>query len=115
MLHIGGSDIAKLRDVSIIPVYFIPIALISLLVYILRTFIKIAISNQHISVEYAQKAALTDYYLSMIQEGHMKISIEEKQLLLPSIFSKIDSGLVKGDSGGDSEATDLLKVLLARK
>lgn len=114
-LRIGEQDLDKLKNISIIPVYFVPIALISLLIYILRTLIKIAISNQHISVEYAQKAALTDYYLSMIQEGHLGISVEEKQLLLPTIFSKIDSGLIKSDSTGDSDITELLKILVAKK
>lgn len=115
ILKIGEQDLDKLKNISIIPIYFVPIALISLLIYILRTLIKIAISNQHISVEYAQKAALTDYYLSMIQEGHLGISIEEKQLLLPTIFSKIDSGLIKSDSTGDSDITELLKILVAKK
>ncbi len=115
ILKIGEQDLDKLKNISIIPIYFVPIALISLLIYILRILIKIAISNQHISVEYAQKAALTDYYLSMIQEGHLGISIEEKQLLLPTIFSKIDSGLIKSDSTGDSDITELLKILVAKK
>lgn len=115
ILKIGEQDLDKLKNISIIPVYFVPIALISLLIYILRTLIKIAISNQHISVEYAQKAAMTDYYLSMIQEGHIGISIEEKQLLLPTIFSKIDSGLIKSDSAGDSDISELLKILVAKK
>ena len=51
----------------------------------------------------------------MIQEGHLGISIEEKQLLLPTIFSKIDSGLIKSDSTGDSDITELLKILVAKK
>lgn len=115
ILKIGEQDLDKLKNISIIPVYFVPIALISLLIYILRTLIKIAISNQHISVEYSQKAALTDYYLSMIQSGHLTASTEEKQLLLPTIFSKIDSGLIKADSSGDSDISELLKLLIAKK
>lgn len=87
---------------SDIPQYFVPIALISILVYVLRVCINIAVSNWHMSSEYSQKAALTTYYLSMLKEGH--ISEGEKAYVLPALFAKIDTGLNKYQSESDDSS-----------
>jgi len=110
LLHIGVQDLQKFSNTQIIPVYFIPIALISLLIYILRTVINIAVSSRHVSIEYAQKAALTGYYLSMIRDG--KISDTEKQYVFPALFAKIDTGLSKSKS--DSDMSEAIIAMLAR-
>lgn|GEM_PF-3856227 len=81
-----------------IPQYFVPIAFISILLYVVRQFVVIAVSSWHMSSEYSQKAALTTYFISMMKEGHM--SEAEKQLILPELFAKIDTGLNKYQDNG---------------
>lgn len=104
---------AKTLTNTSIPQYFVPIAFISVLIYLLRVFINIAISSWHMSSEYSQKAALTFYYISMMKEGH--ISQEEKNLVLPALFSKIDTGLNKYQDNGDANVIQNLISSLPHK
>lgn len=81
--------------ITLIPKSFVLVAIVSLLVYILRVFIKVANSNNHLSLEYAQKAALTDFYLSLLQYESETINENDKTLIYSTLFSKVDTGLIK--------------------
>lgn len=84
------------------PVYssIILLAMISLVVYILRIFIKMAISSKHLMEEYKQKYSLTYFYLSLINNGNIEDE-KTKNMILVSLFSKADTGLIKNDSSNE--------------
>ena len=84
------------------PVYssIILLAMISLVVYILRIFIKMAISSKHLMEEYKQKYSLTYFYLSLINNGNIEDE-KTKNMILASLFSKADTGLIKNDSSNE--------------
>lgn len=83
------------------PIYssVIILAMISVILYALRVFVKMAISSKHLYEEYYQKHILTYFYLSLINDGKMIASTEESILL--SLFSKSDTGLIKNDTNTD--------------
>lgn len=114
ILWIANWFVAKLFTLKSVvgsntfPQYFIPLAIISILIYMLRVFINLAVSNWHMSSEYYQKAALTTYYISMLKQD--KITEDEKQFVLPFLFAKIDTGLTKGSDNTDMTA--LLEILM---
>ncbi|BEI51716.1 hypothetical protein JK197_14040 [Lactiplantibacillus plantarum] len=113
-LKITQQDYSNKEIIKVVPIYFAPLALISLLLYLLRTSINIAISSRHVAIEYEQKSALTNYYLSMLQSG--KIKEEEKGLVLPALFSKIDTGLApKSNSSTEDQLQSLLSLLLRQR
>lgn len=94
---------------NIFPAYIIPLSFISLLVYVFKTIVNMAMSSRHVMIEFQQKSALTNYYLVMLQSG--KLNPDEKSLIFPAIFAKIDTGLIKSSNTTD----DLLQVLASLK
>lgn len=99
---------SKSEVITLIPKSFVLVAVVSLLVYILRVFIKVATSNNHLSLEYAQKASLTDFYLSLLQYENESISESDKTLIYSTLFGKVDTGLIKG-----SESNEIEKLVLS--
>ena len=81
---------------------FILISVISFFIYIIRILIKIVMSNHHLATEYKQKAALTRFYQSLTKAG-TDISKEERLIIINSLFSKVETGLVKTDTSNDSD------------
>ena len=81
------------------------IGVISFFVYIIRVIVKIVMSNHHIAMEYEQKAALTRFYQALTYEG-TEVDDNEKLIIMSTLFSKVDTGLVK-----TSESIDLDSVL----
>jgi hypothetical protein len=84
--------------------------LFSIGIYVLRTFIKIAFSSMHLSRDADERFQLTHIYLSFLKEK----AIDEKQreIILQALFSRADTGLLKGDSSPtmpDSIISQILK------
>ena len=68
----------------------------SILVYFIRLFVKLATSAYHLSRDAYERYQLTYVYLSLLNEKAVKE--EERNIVLQSIFSRADTGLLKGDS-----------------
>lgn len=100
-IHDYVQEMAK--EIPFISKSFIYVALISFLIYIIRIIIKIIISSQHMSMEYEQKAALTRFYQSLIQDGK-EVDKEEKLIIFNALFRKTDTGLIKSDNANDTDA-----------
>ena len=106
----------KLITISVLskdmPVYssIILLAMISLVVYILRIFIKMAISSKHLMEEYKQKYSLTYFYLSLVNNGSIKDE-KSQNIILTSLFTKADTGLIKNDNSNELDKT-LLSLLI---
>lgn len=93
------------------PVYssVILLAMISLVIYVLRIFIKMATSSKHLMEEYKQKYALTYFYLSLVNNGNIDDE-KSKNIILTSLFTKADTGLIKNDNSSDNAATLLSQL-----
>ena len=65
--------------------------------YILRLLVKMTLSSYHLASDAQERHQLTFQYLSLLQAN----AIEEKdrEIILQSLFSRADTGLLKGDSG----------------
>ena len=106
----------KLITISVLskdmPVYssIILLAMISLVVYVLRIFIKMAISSKHLMEEYKQKYSLTYFYLSLVNNGSIKDE-KSQNIILTSLFTKADTGLIKNDNSNELDKT-LLSLLI---
>ena len=90
------------NEIPFISESFILISVISFFIYIIRILIKIVLSNHHLATEYKQKAALTRFYQSPTKAG-TDISKEERLIIINSLFSKVETGLVKTDTSNDSD------------
>lgn len=89
------------------------IALISFIIYLIRILIKQAQSSRHLQVSCEEKAAMTRFYQALIyneDKENSSITSDERLLIFKSLFTVIDSGLVKTtDSNSDLET--LLSII----
>ncbi|MCL2284007.1 MAG: DUF6161 domain-containing protein [Fibromonadales bacterium] len=68
----------------------------SVMVYLLRITIKLALSNFHLSKDATERERLTRFYISMKNSNLIQDS--ERPLIITSLFSRSDTGLLKEGS-----------------
>lgn len=108
VMAIHEYSLDAVQEIPFISKSFILVSIISFFVYIIRVLIKIVMSNHHLATEYEQKAALTRFYQALTYAG-TDIAKEERIIIIHSLFSKCETGLVKTDSSNDIDA--ILSVL----
>lgn len=69
---------------------------LSVIVYIIRLFVKFSISSIHLARDAHERLQLTYVYLALSKEGE-KISTQDRQIFLQAILSRADTGLLKGE------------------
>jgi len=67
----------------------------SIAVYTLKIFVKMAMSSYHLSRDAREREQLTYFYLSLIKRN--AVTDNERELVLNSLFSRSNTGLIKGD------------------
>lgn len=77
-------------------------------IYILRITVKLSMSSFHLSRDAKEREQLTYFYLSLMKDNG--ITEKERALIINSLFSRSDTGLLKGDSAPSMTAniTELL-------
>lgn len=95
------------------PIYssIVLLAMIVLIIYVLKIFIKIVLSSKHLSEEYYQKHVLTYFYLSLLNEN--KMDSQQANIILSTLFTKADTGLIKNDSNVELES--IMKIIMSNK
>lgn len=110
------ESVAEMEKInSFLPISFVTVAIISFLVYILRTCIKLMMSSKHLETEYKQKSMFTYFYLSLLSDKQTskEITETEKSLIYNNLFANPDTGLIKGGQD-NSELSSLLSLLTKR-
>ncbi len=97
----ANGDVGTAIKWSVIYVTFI-----SFLAYGIRVFYKIAFSAFHLQRDAEEREQLTYVYLSLLNDS--AIEKEERNLILKSLFSRADTGLLKGDSSPVMPNNDLV-------
>ncbi|WP_404458980.1 DUF6161 domain-containing protein [Sutcliffiella horikoshii] len=95
-LHLNLTDTTNVANT--LQKYLIVAVATSIGFYLLSQGVKITMSRFHLSTDYEERAQLTNVYLALIK-AEENYPTEEKQIILQSIFSRSESGLIKGDSG----------------
>lgn len=80
------------------------VTLISFLAYLIKTFNKLSFSTYHLVRDAEERKQLVYVYLALKQDKALKD--EERILILQSIFSRADSGLLKEDSSPSMPGTN---------
>lgn len=94
--------------------YAILTVITSIAVYILRLLVKMAVSSFHLSRDAKERNKLTYFYLALIEKN--AVTEKERAIILNSLFSRADTGLLKGDSsptmsGNVSELVETMKKM----
>lgn len=81
----------------------------TILVYVLRIFVKMAMSSYHLARDAKEREQLTYFYLSLINEK--AVTDTERELVITSLFSRSDTGLLKGDSSPEMPTINLGDII----
>ena len=83
----------------------------SIAIYMLRLTVKMAMSSFHLARDAKERNNLSYFYLALIEKD--AVSDKERALVLNSLFSRSDTGLLKGESSPSmpSNIADLVDVL----
>ena len=73
------------------------IALMSIIAFAIKVFSKLMMSSYHLKRDALERKQLAYFYLALIASGG--IEKEERHLIIQSLFSRSDSGLLKDDAG----------------
>lgn len=65
--------------------------------YLLHLFTKLAISCFHLSRDYRERFQLTNVFLALLRDGDVECDDQVTQIVMQAIFSRSDTGLLKGD------------------
>ena len=84
-------------SLSTIRASFILIAATSMAGYLLHLFTKLAISSFHLSRDYRERFQLTNVFLALLRDGDVKCDDQVKQIVMQALFSRSDTGLLKGE------------------
>lgn len=68
----------------------------SIAIYIMHLMVKMAMSSYHLARDAKEREQLVGFYLSLIKEK--AVTDKERSLIINSLFSRSDTGLLKGDS-----------------
>lgn len=79
-------------------------------IYVLRLTTKMTLSSFHLSRDAKERENLSFFYLSLIEKG--AVTDKERAIILNALFSRSDTGLLKGDSSPSmsSNISDLVEV-----
>ncbi|MBN1698880.1 MAG: hypothetical protein JW881_15290 [Spirochaetales bacterium] len=107
---LSEEQVSKSISIENIIRWTILLALIfSALIFLLRLFVKLALSAFHLSRDANERLQLTHQYLALLKEG----VLEEKhrEIILQSLFSRAETGLLKGDSSPSFPSGILNQIL----
>jgi hypothetical protein len=85
-----GLSLANLRGA------LLTLVVLSVGAYFVALFVRLATSAQHLARDAKERLQLTHVYLALMKEG--AIEPKERDIVLQAIFSRADTGLLKGDS-----------------
>lgn len=99
------------NKLSIVRWSIVFIALISLLIFIIKAITKVMFSAFHLARDAEERHTLTFFYLALLNDPKSEIKDEERKLIIQSLFSRADTGLLKGDSSPEMPNDFLGKIM----
>lgn len=110
--HENGLIKIEWSDGKVIPISAILVlgTLTSIIIYVLRIFVKVMMSNRHLWHEAEQKEKMTNFYLTLLKDtsGGIQLEATEREIIIANLFSKIDAGLIKHNS---DEVSDVISLI----
>jgi len=81
--------------------------------FILRLTSKIAMSSYHLSRDAKEREQLSYFYLALINET--AVTDKERELIFSALFSRSDTGLLKGDASPELPSIPVVTELVGKK
>lgn len=87
---------------------FLFLTFLSLIAFAIKAISKVMFSAYHLGRDAEERHTLTFFYLALLKESSIKE--EERNMIIQALFSRVDTGLLKDDSG-PAMPNDLSKFL----
>jgi len=84
------------------------ITLISFIAYCVRAITKVMFSSFHLSRDCEERHTLTYFYLALLKDS--KVDDKDRQLIIQSLFSRAETGLLKDDSSPTMPSDAITKM-----
>lgn len=85
------------------------VTLISFIAYCIRALNKVMFSSFHLARDCEERHTLTYFYLSLLKDA--KVDEKDKQLIMQSLFSRAETGLLKDDSSPTMPSDTISKII----
>lgn len=96
-------------DLNTLKGSFLLLVIISLALYVVHFLAKFAISSYHLARDAEERRQLTYIFLSLRQKD--AVSPEQQDIILNALFSRADTGLLKGDHGPAMPAAQIFGMM----
>lgn len=106
------TNIFKGNEIKVIRWSFIFIVLISIIAFTIKSITKYMFSSFHLARDAEERHTLTFFYLALLKDTEVKD--EERQMILQSLFSRTDTGLLKEDSSPTMPSSDFITKIISR-
>ncbi len=101
------------NKVAIVRWSIVFITLLSLIAYAVRALTKYMFSSYHLARDAEERHTLTFFYLSLLKDT--EVNDEDRKLILQSLFSRVETGLLKDESGPTMPSNDLTSKIFGNR
>jgi hypothetical protein len=98
------------NSIAIVRWSIVFITLISLIAFSVKALTKYMFSSYHLARDAEERHTLTFFYLSLLKDTEVKD--EDRNLILQSLFSRVETGLLKDDSSPTMPSDTLSKFIV---
>lgn len=106
------KNVFKDNSTAIVRWSIVLLIFISLIAYTIKALTKYMFSSFHLARDAEERHALTFFYLALTKDTGVKD--EDRQLILQSLFSRSDTGLLKEDSSPTMPSDTISKIVSNR-
>jgi hypothetical protein len=88
------------------------LTLLSIFIFIFRTISRAIFSTMHLTRDCEERYLLTTFYISLLKEN--KIDISERGMIIQSLFSRAETGLLKDDGTPSMPIENISKLIQSK-
>ena len=104
------TNVFKGNELTVVRWSLIFIVLISIIAFSIKALTKYMFSSYHLARDAEERHTLTFFYLSLLKDTEVKD--EERQMILQSLFSRTDTGLLKEDSSPTLPTNEVINKII---
>jgi uncharacterized Tic20 family protein len=104
------TNVFKGNELAVVRWSLIFIVLISIIAFSIKALTKYMFSSYHLARDAEERHTLTFFYLSLLKDTEVKD--EERQMILQSLFSRTDTGLLKEDSSPTLPTNEVINKII---
>lgn len=106
------TNVFKGNEISVVRWSLIFVVLGSIIAFSIKALTKYMFSAYHLARDAEERHTLTFFYLSLLKDTEVRD--EERQMILQSLFSRTDTGLLKEDSAPTLPTNDTINKIISR-